>query len=59
MKIFTEETGGKKPGTFIIIMDKREAKTLFEIVETAHKANRRRSSFRSWLKQLEEKLCCF
>ena len=39
MKIFTEETGGKKPGTFIIIMDKREAKTLFEIVETAHKAN--------------------
>ena len=55
MKILNEEKGT----TFVLILDKKEARVLLEIVETAQNANKRKSSFRSWRKNLEEQLCCF
>ncbi|MEW8049264.1 MAG: hypothetical protein AB2792_01745 [Candidatus Thiodiazotropha sp.] len=56
MKILNDD---KHASIFVLIMDKREARTLLEIAEAAHKANKRRGSFRTWLKNLEEQLCCF
>ncbi len=61
MKVFTREMpdSAKKPDTFILILDKREARTLVEIAEAAYKANKRRSTFRTWHKKLEELLVCW
>jgi hypothetical protein len=60
MKIFTEETTpGKLPNHFVLILDKREARTLLEMAETARNANKKKSSFRVWKKKLEEELCVF
>jgi hypothetical protein len=55
VKILNEDKGT----TFALILDKKEAMTLLEIVEAAQQANKRKSSFRSWRKNLEEQLCCF
>ena len=59
MEIYTQETKDGLPSKFVIQIDKREARTLVEICEAAHKANKRKSTFRSWFKTIEEKLCCF
>ena len=57
MKIFSET--GKTGNVFVLILDKREARTLVEIVEAAYKANKRRSSFRSWKNKIVECLDCY
>ena len=60
MKVLNEEAGLNKSGsTFVLILDKKEARTLLEIVEAAHESNKRRNSFRVWRKNLEERLCVF
>jgi len=63
MKILNEVIlSGKnvKPGnTFVLILDKREARTLVDIVEAAYLANKRRSSFRAWKNKLVECLECY
>lgn len=60
MKIFNEEPKpNHDPNAFVIILDKKEARTLVEIVEAAEKANKRRSSFRAWRKKLQERLMCY
>ena len=59
MEIYTQETMTGKPNKFVIQLSKREAQTLVEIVETAQAANKRKSSFYTWRKKIEEKLCCF
>jgi hypothetical protein len=56
MKILNEE---KYSTTFVLILDKKETKTLVEIVGAAHESNKRRSSFRIWKKKLEDELCAF
>ena len=43
MKVLNEEAGLNKSGsTFVLILDKKEARTLLEIVEDAHESNKRR-----------------
>lgn len=60
MKVLNEvKASGEAGNTFVLIMDKREAQTLVAIAEAAHQANKRRSSFRTWKKKLEECLECF
>ena len=60
MKVLNEAKMGYKLGnTFVLIMDKREAQTLVAIAKAAHEANKRRSSFRTWKKKLDECLECF
>lgn len=60
MRVLNEATAtGKSSNTYVLIMDKREARTLLEIAEAAFKANKRRSSFRRWWKKLEDCLECF
>lgn len=60
MQVLNEEVGLNKTGsTFVLIMNKKEARTLLEIVEAAHESNKRRSSFRVWRENLEERLCVF
>lgn len=49
----------KHASTFVLIMDKKEARTLVELAEAAHKANKRRTTFRTWYKNLSEQLCCY
>lgn len=64
MKVLNEATtdskGNYKPGnTYVLIMDKQEAKTLCEIAEAAFMANKRRATFRRWWKKIEACLECF
>jgi hypothetical protein len=60
MKIFNEEMGhAGKGNTFVLILDRREAKQLIEIAEAAATANKRKSSFRQWAKKLTELLYCY
>lgn len=60
MKILSEtEVVGKGRNVYVLILDKREARTLVEIAEAAYKANKRRSSFRAWKKKLTECLDCY
>ena len=59
MKVFNEDLGGKTGYSFILLLDKKEAKTLMEIVETACQANKRKTTFKNWKKKLEERLCCY
>lgn len=52
--------GGTKPGgIYVLILDAREARTLVEIAAAAHKANKRRTSFRTWKQKLENCLECY
>ncbi|MBA7570699.1 hypothetical protein ES708_12452 [subsurface metagenome] len=50
---------GKTGNVYVLIMDKREAQTLVEIVRAAHSAEKRRLSFRTWKKKIEECLECY
>ena len=59
MKVLNEDVGNRTGNTFVLIMDKREARTLTKIVDAAYQANKRRSSFRTWKKKIEERLDCF
>lgn len=60
MKILNEETGRPNvPDTFVIIMNRREAKQLVEITKSAYENNKRKFSFRKWKEKLETCLCCF
>ena len=59
MKILNEENGKGQSNTFVLILDKREARTLTEIVEVACKADKKRSTFKRWKKKLDERLLCF
>jgi len=61
MKVYAEDTGlnCEEPKSFVLILNKREAQTLLEIVEAAQEANKRKSTFRAWRKKLEDRLCCF
>jgi hypothetical protein len=59
MEIYTQETSQGLPSKFVLQIDKREARTLVEICEAAHKANKGKRTFGLWLKKIEEKLCCF
>ncbi len=64
MKVLNEASldskGKYKPGnTYILVMDRQEAQTLLNIAEAAFNANKRRSTFRTWWKKLENCLECF
>ena len=59
MEIYTQETKDGLPSKFVLQIDKREARTLVEICQAAYQAHKRKSTFRSWHKKIEEKLCCF
>lgn len=59
MEIYTQEKKKGLPNKFILQIDKREARTLVEICYAAYQANKRKSTFRSWYKKTEGKLCCF
>lgn len=60
MKILNEErVDGKKSNVFVLILDKRETRTLVDIAKAAYLANRRRSTFRAWAKKLEDHLSCY
>lgn len=60
MKVLNEEIeGGKSGTTFVLILEKKEAQTLVAMAETAVKADRKKSSYKSFQKALTERLCCF
>lgn len=49
----------EKSTVFVLILDKKEAKTLVDMAEAAHLANKKRVSFRTWYKKLSNELFCF
>ncbi|MDD2541428.1 MAG: hypothetical protein PHH28_10370 [Desulfuromonadaceae bacterium] len=60
MKIFNEEpVQGKLPQEFILIIDKKEAVALVDIVEAACKSNPRKSGWKKIQSALTERLACY
>jgi hypothetical protein len=60
MKIFYQESEtGIQGNLFVLIIDKKEAKTLVEIAEAAAAANKKKQTFKRWAKELIECLPCF
>ena len=58
MKVLIEhiDKGYREGNTVVLVMDKREAKTLVDIAEAAHKSNKRKASWRAWCKRFNELL---
>ena len=60
MDIYTQEVEvNKKPTKFLLHLNRKEAQTLVDIVQTACEVDKRKSTFRKWRKQIESNLCCF
>ena len=58
MKVLIEQIdkGRKEGNTVVLIMDRREAKTLVDIAEAAHESNKRKATWRTWYNRFVELL---
>ncbi len=59
MKVFNEETGNGTGNNFLLMLDKKEARTLIDMAEAALESNKRKQSFRNVLKKLESCLLVY
>lgn len=59
MKVFAKDDGKTAPNEFVLLLSKKEARTLMDIAEAAQEANKRKTTFRSWRKKLEACLSCW
>ena len=57
MKVYTEETSRKHES--VIILSKEEGQLLLAMLEAAVDSHKKKLTWKRFLKQLEEKLCCF
>jgi len=58
MRVFNEESDGK-PGTFVLILDKKEARELTEMSEAAVNANPRKKLWKKVRDEFHVKLGCW